>query len=131
MQIGHNLAVSEKPFFRRDGCVVNLAHYFRRDTGKRIFRMRRRRIGLALASAMVSGSALAMVWAHAREATAVLAAQDDPAELSDVQLRSALRNNQNIIADQIRAALAAHDVGLAESFVDLSDAKALPLADDL
>jgi len=93
--------------------------------------MRRRRIGLALASAMVSGSALAMVWAHAREATAVLAAQDDPAELSDVQLRSALRNNQNIIADQIRAALAAHDVGLAESFVDLSDAKALPLADDL
>jgi len=93
--------------------------------------MQRRRIGLALASAMASGAALAMVWGQAREAALALAAQNDPAELSDVQLRSALRNNQNIVADQIKTALVAHDVGLAQSFVDLSDAKAVPLADDL
>ncbi len=90
-----------------------------------------RRIGLALASAMVSGAALGLVWAHAREAAFELAARDDPAELSDVQVRSALRNSQNIVPDQIKAALAAHDLGLAQSFVDLADSKAIPLADDL
>jgi len=93
--------------------------------------MQRRRIGLALASAMISGAALIVMWSHAREAASALAAREDPAELSDIQLRSALRNNQNIMADQIRAALAARDVGLAQSFVDLSDAKAISLADDL
>src|ERR1700727_943153 len=93
--------------------------------------MKRRRIGLALAAMMVSGAALAAVWPHAREAGAILAAQDDPAELSDIQLNSALRNSQNLFAGQIEEALAAHDAGLAESFVDLANAKNIPLPDDL
>src|SRR6202142_1103190 len=93
--------------------------------------MKRWRIGLALAAMTVSGAALAVVWPHAREAGAILAAQDDPAELSDLQVNSALRNSQTIVADQIEAALAAHDTGLAASFVDLAKSKNISLSDDL
>ncbi len=93
--------------------------------------MKRRRIDLALAAIMASGVALAVVWPHAREAGAVLAAQDDPVELSDIEVSSALRNNQNIVADQIKAALAAGDTGLAESFVELARAKNITLPDGL
>jgi hypothetical protein len=93
--------------------------------------MKRRRIGLALAAMTVSGAALAAIRPLAREAGAILAAQDDPAELSDLQVNSALRNSQNIVAGQIEAALAAHDTGLASSFVDLAKAKDISLPDDL
>jgi hypothetical protein len=130
LQIRHNLVVSEKPFFRRGGCVVKAAHYFSR-AGKQVFLMKRRRIGLALAAMTVSGAALAALWPHARDASAILAAQDEPAELSDIQVNSALRNNQNIIIPQIEAALTAHDTGLASSFVDLAEAKSVSLPDDL
>jgi hypothetical protein len=93
--------------------------------------MKRRRIGLALAMMTVSGAALAALWPHAREAGAILTAQDDPVELSDIQANSALRNNQNIVAGQIEEALTAHDAGLAESFVELAKAKNIPLSDGL
>ena len=93
--------------------------------------MKRRRIGWALAAVMVSGAALAVVWPHARDAGAILAAQDEPAELSDIRVNSALRNSQNIIAAQIESALAAHDTGLAQSFVELAKSKNVPLPDDL
>jgi hypothetical protein len=93
--------------------------------------MKRRRIGLALAAMTVSGAALAGIWPHARQAGAILAAQDDPVELSDLQVNSALRNSQTIVADQIEAALAAHDTGLAASFVDLAKSKNISLPDDL
>jgi len=79
----------------------------------------------------VSGAALAAAWPHAREAGAILVAQDDPVELSDAQLNSALRNTRNIVAQQIEEALAAHDSGLAESFVELAKAKNVPLPDEL
>jgi hypothetical protein len=95
------------------------------------FSMKRRRIGLALAAATVSGAALIVLWPHAREAGAMLAAQDDPAELSELKVSSALRNSQDIVASQIDAALAAHDAGLAESFVDLARAKTIALPDEL
>ena len=72
-----------------------------------------------------------MLWGHVREAASQLAAQNDPVELSDIQVNSALRKSQDIMADQIKAALAAHDVGLAQSFIDLSDAKNVSLEDDL
>src|ERR1700761_1191260 len=93
--------------------------------------MKRRRISWAFAAMTVSGAALAVAWPHAREAGTVLAAQDDPAELSDIQVNSALRNSQNIIADQIEAALAANDTDLAESFVELAKSKNIVLPDDL
>jgi hypothetical protein len=82
--------------------------------------MKRWQIGLVLAAMTVSGAALAVLWPHAQDAVALLAAQDDPAQLSDVQLSSALRNDQGMIGNQIEAALEANDAGLAESFVDLA-----------
>ena len=91
----------------------------------------RRQIGLALAAMVASGAALAAAWPHAREAGAILAAQDDPAALSDLKINSALRNNQDVIAGQVNAALEAHDAGLASSFVDLARAKDIPLPDEL
>jgi len=79
----------------------------------------------------VSGAALTVLWPHARDAFAILAAQDDPAELSDIQLGSALRNSQIVVADQIEAALAAGDAGLANSFVDLAREKNVSLPEQL
>lgn len=79
----------------------------------------------------VSGAALAVLWPHAQEAGAMLAAQDDPAQLSDIQVSSALRNNQDIVVGQIEAALESHDTGLAESFVDLAKARHIELPQDL
>ena len=93
--------------------------------------MKRRRIGLALAAMTVSGAALAGLWPHARQAGAILAAQDDPAELSDLQVDSALQNSPNIVSGQIEAALGVHDTGLASSFVDLARSKNISLPDDL
>ena len=73
----------------------------------------------------------AALWPHAREAAAILAAQDDPAALSDIQLNSALRNNQAIIAENVEAALAAGDADLADSFTQLARDKDVALPDEL
>jgi len=89
------------------------------------------RIGSALVVMTVSGIALAVLWPHARDAGAILAAQDDPAELSDLQLNSALRNNADVIAQNIEAALAANDADLANSFADLAREKNISLSDEL
>lgn len=95
--------------------------------------MKRRRIGLVLAAMVASGAALATVLPRAHEAASLLVAQDDPAELSDLQVNSALRNNKSIkiLTEQIESALAAHDTGLASSFVELAKSKDIPLPDDL
>jgi hypothetical protein len=93
--------------------------------------MKRSRIGPALAAVAVCAVACALLWPRARDAGAVLAAQDDPAELSDLRLDSALRNNQAVIAQNVEAALAANDAGLANSFVDLAREKNISLNDEL
>lgn len=93
--------------------------------------MRRFRIGSALAGTVVCAVACALLWPHARDAGAVLAAQDDPAELSDIQLNSALRNNTDVIEQNIEAALAAHDADLADSFVALAREKNISLDEEL
>jgi hypothetical protein len=93
--------------------------------------MKRSRISRALAVMTVSGAALAVLWPHARDAGATLAAQDDPPQLSDLQLNSALRNNQIVVAEHIEAALAANDAGLAGSFVDLAREKNISLPSEL
>jgi ATP-dependent protease HslVU (ClpYQ) peptidase subunit len=95
------------------------------------FRMKRRRISLALAAMAVSCALCAALWPHAREAGQLLSAQDDPAALADVQLNSALRNNQKIVADNIGEALARGDADLANSFVELARAKDISVADEL
>src|SRR6266478_1314223 len=93
--------------------------------------MKRARIGSALVGTTVCAVACALLWPHARDAGAILAAQDDPAALSDIQLNSALRDNQPVIAANIEAALAAKDADLANSFVSLAREKTIPVADEL
>src|SRR5437899_1530003 len=93
--------------------------------------MKRPRIGSAVAGMAVCAVACALLWPRARDAGAILAAQDDPAQLSDIQLDSALRNNQAVVAENIEAALAANDADLANSFVDLAREKGISVSDDL
>ena len=93
--------------------------------------MKRLRLGLAAGSVAVSAAVGMALWPHARDAGAVLVAQDDPAQLSDLQLNSALRNNRGVIEQNIVAALAANDPDLAGSFVDLAEAKNISLPDEL
>jgi hypothetical protein len=93
--------------------------------------MNRSRIDPALTGLAACAVACMLLWPHAHEAGSILAAQDDPAALSELQLNSALRNNQAVIADNIEAALAAHDAGLASSFVDLARDKNISLPDEL
>src|SRR6476646_5450449 len=93
--------------------------------------MKRPRIGLALACTTVCAVGCALLWPHARDAGAILAAQDDPAVLSEIQLNSALRNNPAVVAENIEAALAAADADLAGSFVDLARENSVPVSDEL
>jgi hypothetical protein len=93
--------------------------------------MKRRQLGLALISMVVSAAAFAVLWPHAREAVAIFSAQDDPAALSELQLNSALRNEPGLIARNIKEALAADDADLANSFVELARENNIPLAEDM
>ena len=93
--------------------------------------MKRLRLGLAVAGMALSAVACFALWPHARDAGAILAAQNDPAELSDLQLNSALRNNRAVIEQNIEAALAANDTDLANSFVDLAGEKNISFPDEL
>src|SRR5258707_15259575 len=93
--------------------------------------MKRARIGSALVGTTVCAVACALLWPHARDAGAILAAQDDPAELSDILTNSALRNSPDIVAQNVEAALAAGDADLASSFVELAAAKNIALPEDL
>jgi hypothetical protein len=86
-----------------------------------------RRIGLAMAGAVASAAVFAVVWPHAREAAALLRAQDDPAQLSDLRVDSALRNNEAVIGQGVTQALEADDADLAKSFTDLAQAKGIKL----
>jgi hypothetical protein len=89
------------------------------------------RLGSALAGMAVCATACVVLSPHAREAGALLVAQDDPVELSDLKLNSALRNDQGAIERDIEAALAANDADLARSFVDVAAAKDVVISQDL
>jgi hypothetical protein len=93
--------------------------------------MKRWRIGSAVAATALCAVACTLLWPQARDAAAILAAQDDPAVLSDLQLNSVLRNDTAVIADNIEAALAAGDADLAGSFVELAREKNIAVTDDL
>ena len=93
--------------------------------------MKRVRIGSALTGMAVCAVMCAWLWPHARDAGAILAAQDDPAELADVRLNTAMRNNRDLVAENIETALAAGDADLAHSFVELAREKNVPLSEDL
>jgi hypothetical protein len=89
------------------------------------------RLETGLTALATCAVACALLWPHAREAGALLAAQDDPAKLSDLQLNSALRNRPAAIVRNIEAALAAGDADLANSFVELAAARNIALSEDL
>jgi hypothetical protein len=91
--------------------------------------MKRLRIGLA--GMAVCAAACALLWPHARDAGALLAAQDYPAEFADLQLNSVLRNNGAGVEQNIEAALAADDADLANSFVELAREKDISLGPSL
>jgi hypothetical protein len=98
--------------------------------------MKRSRLDWALTGMAVCAVACAVAWPRARDAGAVLVAQDDPAALSDARINSALRNNQSAVsqsavAENIEAALAANDADLANSFIDLAKAKNITVTDEL
>src|SRR3954469_5210345 len=93
--------------------------------------MRRLRLGSTLAGMALSVAVCAALWPHAREATAILAAQDDPATLSDIHINSALRSNQALVVENIEAALAEGDSDLANSFVLLARDKGIAVSDEL
>jgi hypothetical protein len=95
--------------------------------------MRRLRLGsaLALAGMALSVAVGVALWPHARDAGAILTAQDEPAQLADLQLNSALRNNAGLVSENIEAALAADDSDLAASFVELAREKNLAVSDEL
>jgi hypothetical protein len=98
--------------------------------------MMRSRLDWALTGMAVCAVACALVWPRARDAGAILAAQDDPAALSDARINSALRNDdaavtRQTVARNIEAALAANDTDLASSFVDLARDKNVAVTDEL
>jgi hypothetical protein len=93
--------------------------------------MKRARLSLAVAYMAASAAVGAALWPHAREASAILAAQDAPAQLADIRINSALRNNPALLEENIEAALAAHDADLANSFVELAREKNVALSDAL
>jgi hypothetical protein len=90
--------------------------------------MKTARFGSALAGMLVCAITCLLLWPHARDAGAILVAQDDPADLADLQINSALRNNQ--VELHIEAALAANDADLANSFVELARDRNLAVSDE-
>jgi hypothetical protein len=89
------------------------------------------RLGSALAGMAACTVACVLLWPHARDSATLLAAQDDPATLSDIRISSVLQNDNSVITGNIEAALAANDADLANSFVDLAKAKNISLSDEL
>ncbi|WP_454626759.1 hypothetical protein [Bradyrhizobium cenepequi] len=93
--------------------------------------MKRARVSIGMAGMLMSVAVGAALWPHARDAYAMLAAQDEPAQLADLQISSALRNNQLLIEQNIEQALAADDADLANSFLELAREKNVAISDGL
>ncbi|MGJ4903625.1 hypothetical protein ACQR0V_18830 [Bradyrhizobium sp. HKCCYLS2058] len=88
-------------------------------------------LSLALAGLAVSAAVGAAVWPHAYGAGAIMAAQDDPARLSELQVASVLQTDPARITSGIKDALEAGDPDLAESFVALARDHQVALDDTL
>jgi hypothetical protein len=89
------------------------------------------RLDTALTGIAVCATVGLLLWPHARDAGAVLLAQDDPVALADAQVSAVLRRDPDMLAKQAEAALANQDADLARSFVDLAGARNVKLPDDL
>jgi hypothetical protein len=89
------------------------------------------RLAGSLACLAAFAMALAYAWPNARDAAALFAAQDDPALLSELQIRRAAAADPQLMDREIEAALKDGDTDLAQSFVDLAQAQNLPVSLDL
>lgn len=89
------------------------------------------RLDTALTGIAVCATVGLLLWPHARDAGAMLLAQDDPVALADAQVSAKLRRDPDLLAKQAEEALAAKDADLAQSFVDLAAARNVKLPDDL
>jgi hypothetical protein len=90
-----------------------------------------KRLILALVGIAFSAAVFFALWPHARDAGLTLAAQNDPAELADIQIDSALRKNRATIEQNMEAALTAGDANLADSFATLAREKNIAVPDEL
>lgn len=93
--------------------------------------MDRRWIATGLVGITACAVACVLLWPRTERAVAVLAARDDPAALSDIQLDSALRNDPGLLAREAEAALAAGDIDLADSFAEVAVARNTILSEGL
>src|SRR5689334_7517094 len=89
------------------------------------------RLAGTLACVAAFAGALAWAWPNARDAAAMFAAHDDPALLSEIQVRKATTADPQLIEREIEAALTEGDTDLAQSFADLAQAQGLPVSVDL
>ena len=91
----------------------------------------RLRLDIALTGMAVCATAGLLLWPHARDAGAILLAQDDPVAMADAQVSATLRRTPDVLTQQVEDALAAGDADLARSFVDLAAARHVKLPDGL
>jgi hypothetical protein len=89
------------------------------------------RLAASLACIAACAAALAYVWPEARDAVAIFASQDDPAALSELQIRKVAAADPLRIEREIAAALKDGDVDLAQSFAELAQAQNLPVSVDM
>src|SRR5439155_1317092 len=94
---------------RKNGTLSSL----RGDGNIRFFGMKWRRLGSALGGVAVSAAVLAALWPHAREAGALLSAQDDLAVFGDI--RDVVREGKHLAMgeDTDRLVLGLATAGLA------------------
>jgi hypothetical protein len=95
--------------------------------------MQYRKTGTAIGCAVVCAAAFTLLLPRAHTAAALLMAQNNPVELSDIRIESALPDDgarQSAFEAQIRQALDAGDPELADSFVALAREKGIPVAPD-
>lgn len=103
-----------------------------RTSGKEQIGVTRQRINAGLAGLAFTVAVGAALWPHVRHAGALLAAQDDPAALADLQLEPTVRSPhaETLFAANIDAALASEDADLADSFVELAKDKNVAISDE-
>lgn len=93
------------------------------------FKATRLRIGLPILAALLCGAGAVAALPRAYESATLLWLQDDPAELAERRLDRAF--DAAVAEREIAAALAAADTELAQSFVELAQARNVPVSADL
>lgn len=91
----------------------------------------RLRMLMAAGGVVAFAAAGTALWPQAHEAGRLLAAQDDPAELSTLQIDRKLRADPDLIARNIDEALVTGDPELAQSLTELAQAQGVTIPDAL